>query len=139
MKPSNLATTNRPRLAPLGAVGSVLWMGGPGLLMFVLMRFGIPLATEAGLSQLLAFWGAIYIPCLVAGLLSLICYARDGYAWTWAAFSERMRLGGLSRKVWGAVVIGTVLVIVLENAVLDKTPMLLAEIGLFALRLLASS
>ena len=121
-----------PELKPLGLVGSIVWMGGPGVLMLVLLRFGIPMAMDLGISQLFAFWGAIYIPCLVAGVVAVVCYRRDGYAMNWNAFSKRMRLGRLSGKACGIALVATILVIVLENGVLNGAPAFLAQFAPFA-------
>lgn len=123
-KPS---THERGQLKPLGLLGSVIWMAGPGVLMLLLVRIGAPLAMDAGLSQILAFWAAIYLPCLVAGVAALICYRRDGYPMTWGAFSERMRLGRLTAKAWAVAVIGAILVVILENGVLEGTTAFLAQ------------
>ena len=121
-----------PQLKPIGLLGTVLFMGIPGLLMLVLMRFGVPWATEAGLSQLVAFWVALYTPCLLVGVMALVCYRKDGHPMNWPAFRRRMRLESLSGKVWAIVLGTTVLCLFLENVVFASLPAFLAQFEVFA-------
>ncbi len=118
-------------LRPLGLFGSILFTAIPGLVCFATIHFGVPAAMEAGVSQLVAFHLALYVPCALLGLTAIIAYKRDGHPMQWAAFRDRMRLGSMSGKLWAITLGATLLVLILED-LLSPGQKLLASIPLFA-------
>ncbi len=118
-------------LRPLGLLGSILFTAIPGLLCIGTIRYGVPWAMGAGISQLVAFHIALYAPCALLGLTAVLSYRWEGNPMQWTAFRERMRLGSMSRRLWlitGAV---TLLVLILED-LLSPGQLILAELPLFA-------
>lgn len=116
---------------PLGLLGSVLFTAIPGLVCIGTIRYGVPVAMTAGVSQLVAFHIALYVPCALLGLTAILGYRLEGRPMRWSSFRDRMRLGSMSGKGWLITVGATILILILED-LLTPAQHLLASIPLFA-------
>lgn len=87
-------------LQPLGPAGSLALFGVPALLLYAAVWGLQPALLRLGVDAYLS--SAIPISLINIGLVvaALVAYRREGRPLTWAAFAERMRLGGLDGRAW---------------------------------------
>ncbi len=108
-------------LQPMGWIESILVVLIPALAMIFAHYVAFPYLKSTGLPPYESYCLAT-IPVLACMLLaSLIGYHREGRPWTWAAFSQRFRLEGMSKRAWlwtGAAVIAYLAIAQLVNTLL---------------------
>jgi hypothetical protein len=96
-----IPTTERvTSLKPMGWFESLLLFLIPAAGM-VLAHYAVyPYLKSLGLPPFESYVYAT-VPVLLAMLIAaLVAYRREGYPWTWDAFSQRFRLGRMDGKIW---------------------------------------
>jgi membrane protease YdiL (CAAX protease family) len=87
-------------IRPLPLWGALFLFGVPAGLLFLSIYHLVPHLTALGLAQYVSLDVAFLLPFALLFCLSLVAYAFEGHAWTWAAFRERFRLGDMRREDW---------------------------------------
>jgi membrane protease YdiL (CAAX protease family) len=79
---------------------SILLFGIPAILLAVSLWWLWPVLMDAGMKRPSAY--VLSLTLVNAGLLiaALAGYRLEGNPWTWAAFSERMRLTKMTGRLW---------------------------------------
>jgi len=118
-------------IPPIGFVGSILYTAIPGLCCLLTIHYGVPMAMESGVSQLVAFHLALYVPCALLGVTAVVAYRMEGHPMQWRSFRERMRLGPMGIRLWVITVAVTLVVLILEEF-LTPAQRVMASVPFFA-------
>lgn len=96
-------------LKPMPFWQSILMFGIPAAALALSIWWLWPVLVEAGWARSTAY--VFSLSLVNAGLLAaaLVGYHLEGQPWNWAAFSERMRLGRMTGKIWLWTIGGTLL------------------------------
>lgn len=87
-------------MQPIGLAQSFLWFGIPSIIISWFVLWWLPRLMATGLSLFLIFNLTFLAPLALMLLAALYLYRREGNPWTWAAFSERMRLKRMNGADW---------------------------------------
>jgi len=87
-------------MQPIGLAASFLWFGIPSAIFSWFMLWWLPRLMASGMSLLPIFLLTFATPLALMLLAALVVYRREGNAWTWPAFRERMRLRRMNAGDW---------------------------------------
>lgn len=87
-------------MQPIGLAASLLWFGIPSLVFCWFILWWLPRLVASGMSFFLVFHLTFMAPLVLMLLAALVVYRREGNAWTWPAFRDRMRLRRLTGADW---------------------------------------
>jgi len=101
-------------LKPMGLIESLLLFGIPAAVLAASLWLLWPALVAAGMDGATAY--AISLTWVNAGLLvaSMVGHALEGNPLTWSAYAQRMRLTGMTGRIWLWAILGTIFYLVLS-------------------------
>jgi len=87
-------------MQPIGLAASFLWFGIPSVVFSWFMLWWLPRLLAGGMALAPIFLLTFATPLALMLLAALVVYRREGNAWTWPAFRDRMRLRRMNGGDW---------------------------------------